>query len=167
MEGHSKGAVVRLAELAARMVLLTRQIFVYTKNRLEWHLDDEVIKLTPQGTVWSCRTASESFESLQSSCCCSRQEPRPQSILRGFCFWTAQCGTSMVGHEIPRYMSEPKRGTWAKSRAWWLKIVWTVRCEDMAPKSRRHKRTLVLTTVRLCFAQTFTKKQLQNRKEII
>jgi hypothetical protein len=37
---------------------------VYNLKRLEWHLDDEQKKLTPQGTVWSCRTASESFDLL-------------------------------------------------------------------------------------------------------
>jgi len=30
-------------------------------GRLEWHPDDE-LKGTPQGTVWSCRTAGESFD---------------------------------------------------------------------------------------------------------
>jgi hypothetical protein len=34
---------------------------MYHSNCLEWHLDDERIK-TPQGSVWSCRTASESFD---------------------------------------------------------------------------------------------------------
>ena len=37
---------------------------MYNSNRLEWHLGDEQMKLTPQGTVWSCRTASESFDHL-------------------------------------------------------------------------------------------------------
>ena len=37
---------------------------MYNLKRLEWHLDDEQRKLTPQGTVWSCRTASESFDLL-------------------------------------------------------------------------------------------------------
>jgi len=34
---------------------------MYTPTRLEWHRDDELVE-TPQGTVWSCRTASESFD---------------------------------------------------------------------------------------------------------
>ena len=34
---------------------------MYNLNRLEWHLDDEQKKSTPQGTVWSCRIASEAF----------------------------------------------------------------------------------------------------------
>ena len=37
---------------------------MYNLKRLEWHLDDEQKKSTPQGTVWSCRTASESFDLL-------------------------------------------------------------------------------------------------------
>ena len=34
---------------------------MYTTSRLEWHLGDELVT-TPQGSVWSCRTASESFD---------------------------------------------------------------------------------------------------------
>jgi hypothetical protein len=34
---------------------------MYNPNRLEWHLDDEPVTTTPQGTVWSCRIASEAF----------------------------------------------------------------------------------------------------------
>jgi hypothetical protein len=34
---------------------------LYNKNRLEWHLGDEKQLQTSQGTVWSCRTTSESF----------------------------------------------------------------------------------------------------------
>ena len=34
---------------------------MYNSNRLEWHLGDEPVTTTPQGTVWSCRIASEAF----------------------------------------------------------------------------------------------------------
>ena len=34
---------------------------MYNLKRLEWHQGVELVK-TPQGTVWSCRTASESFD---------------------------------------------------------------------------------------------------------
>ena len=35
---------------------------MYNSTCLEWHQDDErKLNKTPQGTVWSCRTASESF----------------------------------------------------------------------------------------------------------
>ena len=37
---------------------------MYNPTRLEWHLGDEQMEITPQGTVWSCRTASESFDLL-------------------------------------------------------------------------------------------------------
>ena len=36
----------------------------YTPDRLVWQLGDEQKESTPQGTVWSCRTASESFDHL-------------------------------------------------------------------------------------------------------
>jgi hypothetical protein len=35
---------------------------MYTTNRLVWQLDDERKLRTPQGTVWSCQVAGESFE---------------------------------------------------------------------------------------------------------
>jgi hypothetical protein len=35
---------------------------VYNPNRLEWHLGEEIKVITPQGTVWSCQVASESFD---------------------------------------------------------------------------------------------------------
>jgi hypothetical protein len=34
---------------------------IYNPNRLEWHLGEELVE-TPQSPVWSCRTASESFD---------------------------------------------------------------------------------------------------------
>jgi len=36
---------------------------MYNPTRLEWHLDDECIQ-TPQVSVWSCRTADESFDAF-------------------------------------------------------------------------------------------------------
>ena len=35
---------------------------MYNQNCLEWHLGDERKLRTPQGTVWSCQVAGESFE---------------------------------------------------------------------------------------------------------
>ena len=35
---------------------------MYNPTRLEWHLGDENMEITPQGTVWSCRTTDESFD---------------------------------------------------------------------------------------------------------
>ena len=42
----------------------TASFLCYTSPRLVWQLDDEQMEITPQGTVWSCRTASESFDLL-------------------------------------------------------------------------------------------------------
>jgi len=59
------------------------------------------------------RQQAELLISVIRFCCCSRQEPRPQSKLWGFCFWTIKCGTSVVWFEILCNTSEPKQRTWA------------------------------------------------------
>ena len=64
MEGHSKGSALRLAKLAARMVLLTRQIFVYTQNRLEWHLGERLESLNP---IVFCAVLSDDKRTFDSS----------------------------------------------------------------------------------------------------
>ena len=68
----------------------------------------------PQGAVWSCKVASEAFAFISNRLAAALPRAKTtEHLAGGFCFWTAQCGTSMVGHGIPRYMSEPKRGAWA------------------------------------------------------
>lgn len=64
---------------------------MYDANRLVWQLGDEQKERTPQGTVWSCRVVGESFGLIFNRLLLLRQEPRPQSILRGFCFWHRLC----------------------------------------------------------------------------
>ena len=60
-----------VARTSLRWVQATNKFFstscrkakiVYRSNCLEWHLGDETVKQTPQGSVWSCRIASESFD---------------------------------------------------------------------------------------------------------
>ena len=42
----------------------------------------------------------------------------------------------------PCNMSKPEQGRWAKSRAGWLKQVWAMRCDGMAPESIKQERTV-------------------------
>jgi hypothetical protein len=44
------------------VLIAAKQKVLYSCNCLEWHPGDETVKQTPQGTVWSCRIASESFD---------------------------------------------------------------------------------------------------------
>lgn len=61
--------------------------------RLVWSGIQARKRLKPLvGAVRSCTAVSESFGTLQSPRCCSCQEPRPQSISRGFCFWSDRQG---------------------------------------------------------------------------
>ena len=53
---------MQFKELQGMLRTHTVSILCYTSLRLEWHLGDETVEQTPQGTVWSCRIASESFD---------------------------------------------------------------------------------------------------------
>ena len=57
MENCPPGKNLAIDGVASNMVSKV----MYNPNRLEWHRDDELVK-TPQVSVWSCRTASESFD---------------------------------------------------------------------------------------------------------
>ena len=141
---------------------------MYNHNRLEWHQGDERQKRikTPQGTVWSCRVVSDWDFSLLTN-----RFPTAHAKSQDH---RASCGVFAFGRRnaVRRWLRLRYPDTRASQigerglspRARWLKQSGTVRCDDMAPKSKsQHRRTLVLTTVRLCFAPTFTKKQMNTR----
>ena len=67
------------------------------------------------GAVRSCTAVSESFDAFNRLAAALAKSQDRRASARGFCFWTAQCGTSMVGHGIPGYMSKPEPGAWANS----------------------------------------------------
>lgn len=83
----ARGPFVAAESPAAQVVQgrLTRNfLLMYYPNRLEWHSGVEAFSEPRVGAVRSCMAVSESFGTLQSPRCCSRQEPRPQSISSGF-----------------------------------------------------------------------------------
>ena len=78
---------------------------VYNPNRLEWHLGVESRSRNPSVYCVVLYDSKRVFwTDFQTPCCCSRQEPRPQSILRGFCFWrpysTRKQSVCMDGLEV-------------------------------------------------------------------
>jgi len=134
---------------------------MYNLNRLEWHLDDEPVTTTPQGTVWSCRIASEAFGRFNRLAVALAKSQDHRASCGVFAFGLPNAVRRWLGKRYPVTRASQSRGRGLSPRARWLKQSGTVRCDDMAPKSNtsRHRRTLVLTTVRLCFAPTFTKEQ--------
>ena len=136
---------------------------MYNSNRLEWHLDDEPVTTTPQGTVWSCRVVSDwDFSLLTNRFAAALAKSQDHRASCGvFAFGLPNAVRRWLGKRYPVTRASQSRGRGLSPRARWLKQSGTVRCDDMAPKSNtsRHRRTLVLTTVRLCFAPTFTKEQ--------
>ena len=109
---------------------------MYTHNRLEWHLDDEPVTTTLQGTVWSCRIASESFDLIFN---------RLAVVLAKNQDHRASCGVFAFGQRnaVRRWLRLRYSDTRASQigerglslRARWLKQSEIVRCDDMAPKS--------------------------------
>ena len=66
------------------------------------------------------------------------------ATLRGFLL--SRLGSNAVRRWLflkePCNMSKPEQGRWAKSRAGWLKQVWAMRCDGMAPESIKQERTV-------------------------
>jgi hypothetical protein len=138
---------------------------MYNLNRLEWHLGDERQKrfITPQGTVWSCRVVSDwDFSLLTNRFAAALAKSQDHRASCGvFAFGLPNAVRRWLGKRYPVTRASQSRERGLSLRARWLKQSGTVRCDGMAPKSStsRHRQTLVLTTVRLCFAPTFTKEQ--------
>ena len=134
---------------------------MYNSNCLEWHLDDEPVTTTPQGTVWSCRIASEAFGRFNRLAVALAKSQDHRASCGVFAFGLPNAVRRWLGKRYPVTRASQSRGRGLSPRARWLKQSGTVRCDGMAPKSNtsRHRQTLVLTTVRLCFAPTFTKEQ--------
>jgi hypothetical protein len=134
---------------------------MYTSIRLEWHLGDE-LSLKPRRFL--CGLDRQQASLLT-------QFNRLAVVLAKNQDHRASCGVFAFGQRNTvrqwlrlRYLDTRQtksgnvglvleRGGCRQSE--------TVRCDGMAPKSRssKYRRTLVLTTVRLCFAPTFTKEQ--------
>jgi hypothetical protein len=134
---------------------------MYNSSCLEWHLDDEPVTTTPQGTVWSCRIASEAFGRFNRLAVALAKSQDHRASCGVFAFGLPNAVRRWLGKRYPVTRASQSRGRGLSPRARWLKQSGTVRCDGMAPKSNtlRHRQTLVLTTVRLCFAPTFTKEQ--------
>ena len=114
---------------------------MYTTKRLEWHLGDELVR-TPQGTVWSCRTASESFDQFNRFAVALAKSQDHRASCGVFVFGLPNAVRRWLGMRYPvtRASQSQERGRIPRAR--WLKQSGLVRCEDMAPKSKSTERTV-------------------------
>lgn len=106
---------------------------MYNPNRLEWHLGGELVT-TPQGTVWSCRTASESFDQFNrfAVALAKSQDHRASCGVFAFGLPDAVRRWSGLRYPVTRASQSWERGRILRAR--WLKQSEVVRCDDMAPK---------------------------------
>jgi hypothetical protein len=110
---------------------------MYTLNRLEWHLGDEQKYLTPQGTVWSCRTASESFDLLFNRLAVALAKSQDHRAFCGvFAFGQHNAARRWLCLRYPDTRASQIGERGLSPRARWLKQSGTVRCDDMAPYKR-------------------------------
>jgi hypothetical protein len=137
---------------------------VYNSTRLEWHLGVEV-NLNPAGY---CVVLSYSMTSLLIDLnrlvvvLAKNQDHRASCGV--FVFGLPNAVRRWLGKRYPVTRASQSRERGLIPRARWLKQSGLVRCDDMAPKSKsRHRAKLHLDAVRLCFAPTFTKKQIKER----
>lgn len=107
------------------------------------------------------------FDLLQSSVVALAKSQDHRVIYGVFCvWWLCNAVRRWLHLGIPCYTSELKQGRWAKDRAEWLgrKSQKSVRCDAMTWLRRgsypQAERKLGFDSVRLCFAQTFTKEEL-------
>jgi hypothetical protein len=114
---------------------------MYNPTRLEWHLGDEQMEITPQGTVWSCRTASESFDLLFNRLAVALAKSQDHRASCGvFAFGQRNAVRRWLRLRYPAARASQGRERGLIPRARWLKQSGLVRCDDMAPKSKsRHR----------------------------
>ena len=140
---------------------------MYNLNRLEWHLDERRELINPAGYCVVLQNSKHSFDSRHSFAVALAKSQDHRASCGVFAFGLPNAVRRWLGKRYPVTRASQSRGRGLSPRARWLKQSGTVRCDGMAPKSNtsRHRQTLVLTTVRLCFAPTFTKEQQGRENE--
>ena len=108
---------------------------MYTHNRLEWHLDDEPVTTTLQGTVWSCRIASEAFGRFNRLAVALAKSQDHRASCGVFVFGQRNAVRRWLRLRYPDTRASQIGERGLSLRARWLKQSEIVRCDDMAPKS--------------------------------
>ena len=132
---------------------------MYSANCLEWHLGDESCQQTPIGICavlsYSKRVFWTTFNRLAVALAKSQDRRNSYGVLS---FGRSDAVRRWSDLRYPVTRASQSRGRGRIPRARWLKESGVVRSDDMAPYSmnRSTERTLILITVRLCFAPTST-----------
>ena len=93
---------------------------MYTTSRLEWHLGDELVT-TPQGSVWSCRTASESFDQFNRFAVALAKSQDHRASCGVFAFGLPNAVRQWLGKRYPVTRANQSRDGGRIPRAGWLK----------------------------------------------
>ena len=112
--------------------------------RLEWHLGGELVK-TPQVSVWSCRTASESFDQFNRLAVALAKSQDHRASCGVFAFGLPNAVRQWLGKRYPVTRASQNGEPGRIPRGRWLKQSGIVRSDDMAPKSKssRHRANFV------------------------
>jgi hypothetical protein len=139
---------------------------VYNQTRLEWHLGVDA-NYEPRRVLCGLvvRQASLLISVNRLAVALAKSQDHRASC-GVFAFGLPNAVRRWLGKRYPVTRASQSRERGRIPRARWLKQSGLVRCDDMAPKSKsRHRAKLHLDAVRLCFAPTFTKKQV-NRERV-
>ena len=114
---------------------------MYNPNRLEWHLGDENVVITPQVSVWSCPIVGESFDYVFKRLAVALAKSQDHRASCGvFAFGLPNAVRRWLGKRYPVTRASQSRERGRIPRARWLKESGLVQCDDMAPKSKsRHR----------------------------
>jgi len=141
---------------------------IYTKNRLEWHLDVDGNRRTLQIPVRSCQTTNELLISVIRFVVALAKSQDRREICRVFAFGqhNAVRRWLCLRYPITRANQSGERGR--IFRAWWLKQSEVMRCDDLAPKSRhlKHRANFVYEHGKAMLCSNLHQKALLNTREI-
>ncbi len=98
---------------------------------------------TPQSPVWSCRTASESFDQFNRLAVALAKSQDHRVLCGVFAFGLSNAVRRWLGMGYPVTRASQSGGRGRIPRARWLKQSGKVQCEGMAPGSTKHRANLV------------------------
>jgi hypothetical protein len=139
---------------------------IYTKNRLEWHLGDEVT-IQPRrvlcGLVVRQASLLSNFNRLAVALAKS-QDHRASCGVFAFGQHNAVRRWLCLRYPITRANQSGERGR--IFRAWWLKQSEVMRCDDLAPKSRhlKHRANFVYEHGKAMLCSNLHQKALLNTR---
>jgi hypothetical protein len=141
---------------------------VHNSKRLEWHLDENA-NLEPRKVLCGLDRQQARFLIRVNRLAVALAKSQDHRASCGvFAFGLPNAVRRWLGKRYPVTRASQSRERGRIPRARWLKQSGLVRCDDMAPKSKsRHRAKLHLDAVRLCFAPTFTKKQVNKESRYV